>query len=42
MPQSFPVPPSSPPSLGPQWSVWIIIVAIIFLMAVLAFYLYVH
>ena len=42
MPQSFQVPPAAPPSLGPQWSTWIVIVAVVFLLAVLAFYLYVH
>jgi len=38
MAESFPVPSSSPPQLGPQWSTWIIIVAILFLIAVFAFY----
>jgi len=34
------LPPSSPPRLGPQWSVWIVIVAVLFLLAVFAFYYY--
>jgi hypothetical protein len=35
------VPRPAPPMLGPQWSAWIVIVAILFLVAVFAFYVYV-
>ena len=35
------VPQPAPPTLGPQWSAWIMIVAILFLIAVFAFYAYV-
>ena len=35
------IPQPTPPTLGPQWSAWIIIVAILFLAAVLTFYIYV-
>jgi hypothetical protein len=42
MPQSSPVQPAGPPQLGPQWSAWIMIVAILFLAAVFAFYFYVR
>jgi hypothetical protein len=34
------LPRSSPPRLGPQWSGWIVIVAVLFLLAVFAFYYY--
>jgi hypothetical protein len=36
------IPSGQPPSLGPQWSIGIVIVAILFLLAVLAFYVYVR
>jgi hypothetical protein len=39
MPQLFPSQPR-PPQLGPQWSIWIVIVAILFLISVFAFYFY--
>jgi hypothetical protein len=42
MTQSFPFQPPPPPRLGPQWSAWIVIVAILFLIAVLAFYFFVR
>jgi hypothetical protein len=35
-----PFTPGSPPELGPGWSVWIVVVAALFLMAVFAFYYY--
>jgi hypothetical protein len=31
-----------PPQLEPQWSTWIVIIAVLFLIAVFAFYFYVH
>ena len=34
-------PQPGPPKLEPRWSAWIVIVAILFLVAVFAFYLYV-
>jgi hypothetical protein len=40
MPQSSPVPSPGPPRLGPEWSTLIVIVAILFLLAVWAFYFY--
>jgi hypothetical protein len=39
MPQLFPSQPR-PPQLSPQWSTWIVIVAILFLISVFAFYFY--
>ena len=39
MPTSF-LPPSPRERLGPQWSGWIMIVAVLFLIAVFAFYFY--
>jgi hypothetical protein len=41
MPGSFPFQPPPPPRLGPQWSGWIVIVAILFLLAIVAFYVFV-
>ena len=41
MPQSM-FPPSSPPRLDPGWSNWIIVVAVMFLAAVFAFYYFVR
>jgi hypothetical protein len=38
MSQSFPFQPPPPPRLGPPWSAWIVIVAVLFLIAVFAFY----
>jgi uncharacterized protein YpmB len=35
-------PPPSRPSVGPEWSTWIIIVAVLFLVCVVAFYYYVR
>jgi len=32
------LPKSDPPTLGPEWSVWIVLVAVLFLIAVFAFY----
>jgi hypothetical protein len=40
MSPSFPFPPPPPPRLGPQWSAWIVIVAVLFLVAVFAFYFF--
>jgi hypothetical protein len=40
MPQLFPS--ARPPQLGPQWSVGIVIVAVLFLVCVFAFYFYVR
>jgi hypothetical protein len=40
MPEYFPPQPSQPPQLGPQWSTWIVIVAVMFLAAVFGFYYY--
>ena len=42
MSQSFPFQPPPPPRLGPQWSAWIVIVAVLFLVAVSAFYFFVR
>jgi hypothetical protein len=39
MPGSFPFQPPPPPQLGPQWSVWIVIVAVL-LIVVAVFGLY--
>jgi hypothetical protein len=41
MPQMFPV-QSPSPRLDPQWSSWILIVAVLFLVAVFLFYFYVR
>lgn len=41
MPQSM-LPPSTPPRLDPGWSIGIMIVAVLFLVAVIAFYYYVR
>lgn len=40
MPDSFPFGSPSAPNLGPQWSTWIVIVAVLFLVVVFAFYFY--
>jgi hypothetical protein len=42
MPRSFPFQAPQPPQLEPQWSTWIVIIAVLFLIAVFAFYFYVH
>jgi hypothetical protein len=42
MPQSFSFQAPQPPQLEPQWSTWIVIIAVLFLIAVFAFYFYVH
>jgi hypothetical protein len=38
MSPSFPFDPPPPPRLGPEWSAWIIIIAVLFLAAVVVFY----
>jgi len=39
---TFPFQPPPPPRLGPEWSTWIVIIAIMFFIAVFAFYFYVR
>jgi len=35
---SFPFEPPPPPRFGPEWATWIIIIAVLFLAAVVVFY----
>jgi hypothetical protein len=35
--ESFRIQSPGPPQLGPQWSTWIVLVAVLFLIAVAAF-----
>jgi hypothetical protein len=41
MPGLFSLRPPGPPQLGPDWSVWIMIVAVLFIVSVIMFYVYV-
>jgi len=40
MPGLFPFRPPGPPSLPAEWSIWILVVAVLFLIAVAMFYVY--
>jgi hypothetical protein len=40
MAQPFSFQSPGPPQLGQQWSAWIVVVAVLFLIAVFAFYFY--
>lgn len=42
MPRSFPFAPPPPPRLGPDWSSWVVIVAVLLLLGALALYFYVY
>jgi len=42
MAQQNPFPPSSPPRVGLEWSTLIVVVAVLFLLAVVAFYVFVR
>ena len=40
MPGPFSLKAPGPPNLGPEWSIWIMVVAVLFLIAVAMFYIY--
>ena len=42
MPGQFSLRPPGPPRLSPDWSIWIMIVAVLFIVAVIMFYVYVR
>jgi hypothetical protein len=42
MPGQFGIRPPGPPNLGPEWSIWIMVVAVLFLIAVAMFYVFVR
>jgi hypothetical protein len=41
MPGLFSMRPGAPPQLGPDWSIWIMIIAVLFIVSVIMFYAYV-
>ena len=42
VPGQFSLRPPGPPQLSPDWSMWIMIVAVLFIVSVIMFYAYVH